>query len=179
MRRSHALTAAAIAVASLVSVAAWAGQEKREHPGINNYTQVDAVVACGGATDVQALDALKKEGFTSVVNLRQSSERGANVEASMAEAKAVGLKYFHLPINGGSPDPAIVDQFLQVVSTKANQPVFIHCASANRVGMVWLVKRVLQDKWTIEKATAEAHLIGLTSPALEKFALDYIGQHKP
>ncbi|MGE3276573.1 MAG: sulfur transferase domain-containing protein [Vicinamibacterales bacterium] len=176
MRR---LLVPAIGVIALVAaVSAWTGQQKQEHAGITNYTKVDAVVACGGATEVSALDQLKKDGFTSVINLRQASERGANVEQSQAEAQKVGLKYFHLPVNGASPDPAIVDQFLQVVSNTGNQPVFIHCASANRVGMMWLIKRVLQDHWTVEKATEEAHAIGLTSAGLEKFALDYISQHK-
>ena len=50
--------------------------------------------------------------------------------------------------------------------------------SASRVGAVWLVKRVLQDGWTIEKATEEAKLIGLRSEPLEKFAVGYIETHK-
>jgi hypothetical protein len=52
--------------------------------------------------------------------------------------------------------------------------VYIHCATANRVGAVWLIKRVLADGWDVEKATAEAERIGLRSPQLKQFALDYI-----
>ena len=54
----------------------------------------------------------------------------------------------------------------------------MHCGSASRVGSVWLAKRVLQDGWTIEKATEEAKAIGLRGEPLEKFALDYISSHK-
>ena len=54
----------------------------------------------------------------------------------------------------------------------------MHCGSASRVGSVWLAKRVLQDGWTVEKATEEAKAIGLRSEALEKYALDYIAAHK-
>ena len=43
---------------------------------------------------------------------------------------------------------------------------------------MWLVKRVLQDGWTVEKATEEAKLIGLRSEPLEKFALAYIAANK-
>ena len=56
--------------------------------------------------------------------------------------------------------------------------MFVHCGSASRVGAMWLVKRVLQDGWTVEKATEEAKLIGLRSEPLEKFALVYIAAHK-
>jgi protein tyrosine/serine phosphatase len=71
-----------------------------------------------------------------------------------------------------------LDRFLETIANKDNQPVYIHCASASRVGAFWLVKRVLQDGWTVEKAIEEARLIGLSSPALEKFALDYIAAHR-
>lgn len=167
-------TVVAVVLATTFAVA----QEKQTRAGISNYTKVDAVVACGGATDTAALDGLKADGFKSVINLRVASESGANVPENQAKAKALGLNYFHLPLSGASPDPAIVDQFLGVVSNKANQPVFIHCASANRVGAVWLVKRVLQDGWPVDKATTEAKAIGLSAPGLEKFALDYIASHK-
>jgi uncharacterized protein (TIGR01244 family) len=153
-------------------------QQKMERTGISNYTKVDAVVACGGATTTAALEGLKTDGFKAIINLREASEQGANIEENAARAKALGLTYISLPLNGSSPDPQIVDGFLAAVGNKANQPVYIHCASANRVGAVWLVKRVLQDGWAVDKATEEAKLIGLRSAPLEQFALKYIADHK-
>ena len=50
------------------------------------------------------------------------------------------------------PDPKVVDNFLAAVADKGNQPVFIHCGSANRVGGMWMIKRALQDKWPLERA---------------------------
>jgi uncharacterized protein (TIGR01244 family) len=167
----------AFAFAVVLSVSAIA-QEKIQKAGIVNYTKVDAIVACGGATEVTALKNLKADGIASVVNLRLADEKGANVPESQAEAKAVGLKYFHLPFSGQAPDPKVVDQFLSIVADKANQPVYVHCGSANRVGAVWLAKRVVQDGWAVDKATTEAKAIGLSSAALEKFALEYIATHK-
>jgi protein tyrosine phosphatase (PTP) superfamily phosphohydrolase (DUF442 family) len=84
----------------------------------------------------------------------------------------------NIPVNGQAPDVKAVDQFLATIANKANQPAFIHCASASRVGALWLVKRVLQDGWAIDKATEEAKLIGLRSAPLEQFALKYIEEHK-
>jgi uncharacterized protein (TIGR01244 family) len=100
------------------------------------------------------------------------------VDAGPAAAQAAGLKYIHLPFNAAEPDPKIVESFLSTVADKANQPVFIHCGSANRVGSVWMIKRVLQDKWALDKAQAEAEAIGLTSPQLVAFATNYINSHK-
>lgn len=153
-------------------------QQKMERPGITNFTKVDAVVACGGATETSALEGLKNDGFKAVINLRQATEAGANIDENAARAKALGLNYIHIPFNTQAPESKPVDDFLAAVANKANQPVYIHCGSANRVGAVWLVKRVLQDSWPVEKATEEAKLIGLRSPALEEFALKYIQERK-
>ena len=165
-----------LAVVAAGSVAL--GAQKMERPGITNYTKVDAVVACGGATETGALEGLKKDGFKAVINLREASEAGANIEENAAKAKALGLNYIHIPFSGQAPQTKTIDDFLAAVSNKANQPVFIHCGSANRVGAVWLVKRVLQDGWTVPKATEEAKMIGLRSAPLEQFALKYIEEHK-
>jgi uncharacterized protein (TIGR01244 family) len=139
---------------------------------------VDATVACGGATTVDAFPELKRRGFTAVINLRRSEEPGADVEAARAAATAAGLKYLHIPFDASAPDAADADAFLAAVSDTANHPVYIHCGSANRVGAMWLIKRVLADKWTIEKATKEAEAIGLRSQTLKQFALDYIAAHR-
>jgi len=161
-----------------LGAAASAQVTKQERAGIVNFSKVDAVVACGGATETSALDGLAKDGFKSVINLRQATENNANVDQNAARAKELGLKYIHIPFNAQQPDPKVIDQFLAAIADKGNQPVYVHCGSASRVGSVWLVKRVLQDGWTVEKATEEAKLIGLRGEPLEKFALDYIAAHK-
>jgi uncharacterized protein (TIGR01244 family) len=170
----------AVSAAAPTFAKATAGKQvvKQERAGIVNFSKVDAVVACGGATETTALDGLAKDGFKSVINLRLATEANANIEKNAAHAKSLGLNYIHIPFNGAQPDPKAVDQFLASIANKANQPVFVHCGSASRVGGMWLVKRVLQDGWPIDKATEEAKLIGLRSEPLEKFALDYIASHK-
>ena len=79
-------------------------QQKMEKPGITNYTKVDAVVACGGATETSALEGLKTDGFKAVINLRQASEPGANIPENSARAKALGLNYIHIPFNTQAPE---------------------------------------------------------------------------
>ena len=168
----------------LLLVAATAGAAsaqvtKGEIAGVRNFSRVDATVGCAGATDASAMTALRKEGFVSVINLRLPDEQGANVPASRAAAEAAGLKYIHLPFNAASPDPKVVESFLAAVADKSNQPAFIHCGSANRVGAVWMIKRALQDGWPVEKARAEAEAIGLSSPQLTTFATNYINSKRP
>ena len=162
----------------VIAVPASAQVKKSEMAGIRNFSRVDATVGCGGAVDPSAMAGLKKEGFVSVINLRMANEPGADVDAGKAAAQAAGLKYIHLPFNVAMPDSKVVAAFLAAVADKSNQPVFIHCGSANRVGGVWMIKRALQDGWTVERAQAEGEAIGLSNPDMKAFALSYIKDHQ-
>jgi len=166
-----------VALVALVVSSASAQVKKSDMPGVRNYSRVDATVGCGGAVDPTAMAALRKEGYVSVINLRLPNEPGADIEAGRGAAQTAGLKYIHLPFNAASPDPKVVADFLGAVADKSNQPVFIHCGSANRVGAVWMIKRVLQDGWAVDRAQAEAEAIGLQSPQLVAFANTYIKEH--
>ena len=101
-----------------------------------------------------------------------------DIAAARSAASAHGLKYVHIPVDASNPSTESVDDFLKAVGDPANQPMYIHCGSANRVAAMWLIKRVVVDGWDVSRATDEATAIGLTSPTLKKFALDYVASHK-
>ena len=162
-----------VAAGTAVAVQAQNFLEEEGPEGVPNYTRVDATVACAGATGPEAMPELRERGFNTVINFRTAGERNARVEASREAAEAEGLNYVHLPFR--QPTTELVDQFLDTVAEPDNQPVYIHCGSANRVGFMWLIKRVKQDGYSIEDATVEAEAIGLRSDALRAFALDYLG----
>ena len=146
--------------------------------GVTNFAKLDTTIACAGATSSTAIPELKKMGYKSVINLRQPSEPGADIEGEAAAAKAAGVAFFSIPVNGATPDPATVDQFLAAVGAAANQPAFVHCASGQRASAYWMIKRMVVDGWDAEKAGTEAAALGLTSPALKTFALNYAASHK-
>src|ERR1700692_1831269 len=66
---------------------------KEAVPDITNFAGVQTTVACAGAVEAGAVPDIKKLGFASIINLRQDSEQGANVEGEGAAAKAVGITY--------------------------------------------------------------------------------------
>ena len=39
---------------------------------------------------------------------------------------------------------------------------------------MWLIKRVRQDQWTLERAMAEAESLGLSRPELKQFATEFL-----
>lgn len=151
---------------------------KQAVPGVTNFARVETTVACGGATKAEAVPELKKMGFVSIINLRVPTETGANVDEEAAAAKDAGMKYFNIPFNGQSPDPAVADTFVATITTPGMEPAYIHCASGNRAGAMWLIKRLVVDRWDTDRAVTEATALGLTNPVLRQFALDYSQSHK-
>ena len=150
-------------------------------PGINNFWFVDKTVSTGGSITSRemAMPALKKRGIKTVIDLAG----GAESNAERAAAEAAGMKYLVFAINGTTLDPSPVEPFLKAASDPANFPVFIHSGAGHRAGMALMIKRVLVDGWTVEKAGIEAAASGLIddnpmAPVWWKFAQDYIMSHK-
>jgi uncharacterized protein (TIGR01244 family) len=168
----------AVVVMGISVVVAQSQVKKSTVPGITNFAQVESTVACAGAVTPAAVAGIKKMGFASIINLRLATEQGADIDAEAAAAKVAGINFVHLPLNGSAPDPAVADRFLKIIAEPGNQPALIHCASGNRAAALWLIKRVLIDKWDDDRAMEEAGDLGSMSPVMKTFALDYINAHK-
>ena len=166
---------------SAAATAAVAAQQvtRPELPGVRNYAKLETTVACAGAINPeQAVPAIKKEGFVSIINLREANEPDARVADEEALAKKVGLKYFHVPFNGAKPDPKAADAFIAAITSPGAEPAFIHCSGGNRAATMWMIKRMVVDHWDVERATKEAMDLGQTSAPLRQFAVDYAKTHQ-
>jgi tyrosine-protein phosphatase SIW14 len=160
-------------------------ETKREtFPGLVNYFRIDATASNGSQFQSRdlAIPELAKRGFKAVINVAG----GPDAEAEGEAVRKAGMKYFVMTIGvEGSPgqyDPAKIDPILKTMSDPANQPVFLHSGNGHRTAMLWMIKRVEVDGWSIERAGAEATTIGLIDnnpmvPVLWKFAQDYINAH--
>jgi uncharacterized protein (TIGR01244 family) len=151
---------------------------KETLPGVTNFARLETTIACAGATTPQAVAGLKQMGYASIINLREASEAGADIDAEAAAAKTAGITFIHLPFNTASPNPAVVESFLKAVTDAKNQPAFVHCASGNRAAAMWMIKRMQIDKWDAERAGTEAAALGLTNGALKTFAIQYVESHR-
>jgi protein tyrosine phosphatase (PTP) superfamily phosphohydrolase (DUF442 family) len=178
--RLHPALAAFVFIAFALGARPAAAQQvtKPTVAGASNFATLETTVACGGATTPEAVPELKKMGYASIINLRLPSEAGANVEGEAAAAKTAGINFYNIPFSGQSPDPKVADQFLATITTPGNEPAYIHCAAGNRAGAMWMIKRLAVDHWDTERAYTEAAALGLTSPALKQFAIDYAQSHK-
>lgn len=142
---------------------------------IEKFNSVSDRVATGGQPTIAQIGDLKKEGFHTILCLREPSEYDAAAEEAAVKAK--GLSYLNIPVNKENPRPEQADAFLAALSNSKIYPLFIHCATANRVAAFWMIRRVVVDKWDLEDAEREAKLVGLKSETMKTFALNYIRSH--
>lgn len=132
----------------------------------------------GGQPSEQAWSRLAASGFRSVLNMRTANE-GFDVEREKSLVEGSGMRYISVPVVTADPRAEQVAEFVRAVKEADNHPMMIHCGSGNRVGAFWLIYRVMEDGWSESAAIEEAERVGLRSPELKRFALDYISAHSP
>jgi len=118
----------------------------------------------------------QKKGVKTVINMRHADENKDFDEETIVTE--LGMKYVHLPWNGPEElTDEILDRSRDLLNT-AEQPILLHCSSANRVGAVWIPWRLLDDGASLEQAVKEAKMIGIKTPEYEPKAVDYIKRHQ-
>lgn len=170
------ITVTAVLIAAVAGEAA--AQVSATVPGVTNFKQVESTVACAGAITPAAVADLKERGFKSIFDLQLPDEKNADIPGETAAAAAAGITLVQVPFSPANPNLASVDKFLAEVSRPENNPAFIHCSGGNRAAGFWMIKRVLVDKWDMDRAQQEAEALGLSSSGMKQFVHDYIEAHK-
>ena len=144
---------------------------KTELGATRNVHSFGKTMLCGQPTAAEFAEA-KKRGIKTVITLREKNEIAWDESAALEQ---LGLNFYQLGFR--APDsltPAIIEKTITIMGDPKRTPVMLHCASANRVGALWLAHRVLNDKIDIETARKESKTVGLRTPAYEERILSYI-----
>ena len=115
-----------------------------------------------------------KLGVTTVVNLRSAQEMEKVGFDEAAAASKAGMRYINVPVGGTPPSDAELAKIFTALDQPGSGKVLLHCASSNRVGMVWSIYRGIRQGVPEEDALAEGKAGGLKNPALEKIAREKI-----
>ena len=144
---------------------------------VRNLTCLNENFAAAGQPSEEAFGKIAENGYRSILSLRTASE-GIDLAREREFVEKAGMRFISIPVSPNDLKPSLADEFLAAVKDKANQPMMIHCGSANRVGAFWMIYRVVEEGWSEEKALEEATKVGLRSPVMQKFAQDYIASRK-
>lgn len=143
-----------------------------EVAGVRNLHQAGSIYTAG-QHDEAGLRALQERGVRTVVNLRFPAETPDMDQGALAEE--LGLAWESRSFN--SPETMTDELIAEVcasLSDESKHPLLLHCASANRVGAIWYVHRMLDHGIESEQAESEAREIGLRSDALLARANEYL-----
>ena len=146
---------------------------KSELGATRNVHSFGKTMLCGQPTAAEFAEA-RKRGIRTVITLREKNEIDWDEAAALSK---LNLNFYQLGFR--APDsltPAIIEKTVTIMGDPKRTPVMLHCASANRVGALWLAHRVLNDKIDIATARKEAKEVGLRTPAYEERVLNYIKQ---
>lgn len=126
---------------------------KKRHPKESNVTIVEnfqghrwSNIYFSGQPNQKSIKSLKQEGFSAVINLRQTSESNYSEKWEKDLVMKQGLAYYHHPFNMSSEltDDYINQVTKSIVKNRKKGKVLVHCSSGNRVG-VWLGAHFKKD----------------------------------
>jgi uncharacterized protein (TIGR01244 family) len=133
--------------------------------GLIRY-ELDERLTLAGQPQPSDWAALAAEGFEVVINMRSDAERAA---AQGQRAEAAGLRYVHLPLPAYELEPEHLAMFHQVIEAMHGR-VLLHCRSATRVALIWLLDRAVYAGWSRERAEQALRAAGYSEEAMETFA---------
>ena len=142
-------------------------------PGAHEAGPVDLA----GQPTKEQFELLRNRNITTVISLRGDGELAWDEQAMV---ESLGMNFVSIPISHPSDlDPTTLKRIRSLLSAaKSDERVLLHCASANRVGAVWMAHRVKDGRMTVDHAIKEAKRVGLRSEAFEKATLKaIIGNH--
>lgn len=144
--------------------------------GVVNACQVLPNMVTGGQPAQLHLEALKAAGTAVILNIRPHAEPHPIDEP--AAVAALGMEYVNVPVGGRDLNDATLDRIREVLVANRERNVFFHCASANRVGGTLIPFLILDEGMEEEDAIEIATRVGLRSPELLQWALDYVRRHR-
>ncbi|VAW78269.1 hypothetical protein MNBD_GAMMA12-1186 [hydrothermal vent metagenome] len=145
-----------------------------------NYVQINDMIATSGQLNDQQIKFISNQGYTTIINLAPHTAQDTLPEEGKIVASNF-MTYINIPVLYEDPQIDQLKMFCAVMSTLAEQKVWIHCAKNTRVAaFVYLFQRYEQKvshhealsemfkKWTPDDTwleffeEAETHFFSIT-----------------
>ncbi len=145
-----------------------------------NHVQINDMIATSGQLNDQQIKYISNQDYTTIINLAPHTAQDALPEEGKIVASNF-MTYINIPVLYEDPQIDQLKMFCAVMSTLAEQKVWIHCAKNTRVAaFVYLFQRYEQrishhealsemfQKWTPDETwleffdEAETHFFNIT-----------------
>src|SRR5205814_8758160 len=145
--------------------------KKLKIAGLPNGGRVNEVLYRGAQPHAEGMEALKKMGVTTIVDLR--GENPGLRESEKKEAESLGMRFVNIPVSGWAPPSNTqVAQFLTLFRDPKER-VFVHCRFGDdRTGVFIAAYRMAYDGWPAQQAMNEMYFFGFNGfwhPSMKSF----------
>jgi len=122
--------------------------------------QITPEITVGGQPTADNIRELKERGFQTVINLRAPDEKNL-LKDEKRHVEDNCMDYASIPVASQTLDEAAVQRFSTTVGAKNSQPVYVHCGSGGRAGVLALLYLAIDNGWTVEQALQEGEKHGI------------------
>ena len=116
-------------------------------------------VTTAGQPDAEALKVFAEAGYVAVIDIRTAGEDRGIDEAAVVQG--LGMDYLQLPVGGRDGITFENAEKLEQLIGLYDEPVLVHCGSANRVGALFALN-VYRETGDVNKALEAGRAAGLT-----------------
>jgi uncharacterized protein (TIGR01244 family) len=121
-------------------------------------TPVDGVTTAG-QPDAEAFKVFADAGYVAVIDIRTAGEDRGLDEAAVVQG--LGMDYLQMPVGGRDGITFENAEKLDQLIGLYDEPVLVHCGSANRVGALFALN-VFRETGDMDKALEAGRAAGLT-----------------
>jgi protein tyrosine phosphatase (PTP) superfamily phosphohydrolase (DUF442 family) len=125
----------------------WAPAEEAKTPMIDipNAVVIGDGILGGGQPDEDALRRAAHEGYRTILNMRGPGEEGS-LDNEEELVRSLGMTYVALPISSGDAfNEKTARRLADILDEPDALPAMVHCASGNRVGILFGMKAFYVD----------------------------------
>ncbi len=147
---------------------------------MENFRKINEQISVSGQPSAADLDALKTQGFRTVINLRTDDEAGILPDEER-EVESRALNYAAIPISPATLDDLTVARFSQALESVDGSPALVHCKGGGRAGVMTLLHLAVKSGWNLQQTLEVGREMGDFAPKenspYRAFFEDYLRRH--
>lgn len=133
---------------------------------MTQYKQIEDDIFLGAQPTRQDLEAARRQGVRTVIDLRLPTETAtSNAEL----ARDAGIGYVNIPVNRAALSSAQVGEF-ETAMERHPGPWLVHCATGARAALMLVLARARAQGWTAQRTFEEAQALGFDLRNAPEFA---------
>ena len=167
IRKPITLAAVLAALNAAFPLPAADGDGVHEGP-VMNYHRIDQRLVTGGHFVDDGLAALKAEGVTVVIDLRDKPPGGQ--QAKLAHE---GIEWISVPVEWENPEPADFERFREAMQAHQEDHVLVQCSANYRASAMTYLYRVVVEQVDENAAAQDLHAVWTPSDESQKWS-EYI-----